>query len=58
MEKIKKKHTNVEVVMSVSGIRKLIEWLETLMKVYDKDETLRDYVGFLRQVVRYRDDQD
>lgn len=46
---MKKEPKNIELVMSVSGIRRLVGWLETLMKVYNKDEILRDYVGFLRQ---------
>ena len=42
---------NIELVMSMGGICRLVGWLETLMKVYREDETLRDYVGFLRQVL-------
>lgn len=63
----KKKHTNVELVMSVGGIRDLIWWLKDYQELRDacsledtipSEETLSGYIGFLEDVLEGRDDQD
>ena len=54
----KKKHTNVTMVMSVSGIRELVGWLEAHEEHIGSDNTMNDYIGFLRGVLEGRDDQD
>lgn len=53
----KQKPTNVELVMSVSGIRDLVGWLEAHQEHIGDDNIMNDYVNFLKGLLKGRDNQ-
>ena len=46
-----KERKNVELVMSVGGIRNLVRWLTDYKEHLNGDDTLNDFVGYLNQVL-------
>ena len=52
----KQKPKNIELVMSVGGIRELVGWLEAHRDHIGSDSTMEDYIGFLKQVLEKKAD--